>query len=79
MVIETSSIFGLIIVCSLLVACVILLPWYRDMLAYWTSKLPPQIGEKEIISLRIYPIKSFRGIEVQSTRLVQNGLDLDHN
>ncbi|KAJ6188967.1 hypothetical protein N7519_003875 [Penicillium mononematosum] len=31
----------------------------------------------EIISLRIYPIKSCRGIEVQSTVLKQHGLDLD--
>ncbi|KAG9594913.1 hypothetical protein KCU77_g8004, partial [Aureobasidium melanogenum] len=30
----------------------------------------------EIVSLRIYPIKSCRGIEVQDTRLLKTGLDL---
>lgn len=33
----------------------------------------------EIVSLRIYPIKSCRGIEVQSIRLHKTGLDLDRN
>ncbi|KAJ5739919.1 MOSC N-terminal beta barrel [Penicillium manginii] len=31
----------------------------------------------EIVSLRIYPIKSCRGFEVQSTTLKEHGLDLD--
>lgn len=31
----------------------------------------------EIVSLRMYPIKSCRGLEVQSTVLKQHGLDLD--
>ncbi|KAF4550519.1 MOSC domain-containing protein 1 [Elsinoe fawcettii] len=38
--------------------------------------LPPA---SEVISLRIYPIKSCRGIEVRETRLKMSGLDLDRN
>ncbi|OJD34000.1 mosc-domain-containing protein [Diplodia corticola] len=38
--------------------------------------LPPA---DEIVSLRIYPIKSCRGIEVRSARLLRTGLDLDRN
>ncbi|KAB2580221.1 Mitochondrial amidoxime-reducing component 1 [Lasiodiplodia theobromae] len=38
--------------------------------------LPPA---DEIISLRIYPIKSCRGIQVKSAKLLRTGLDLDRN
>ncbi|KAF2224136.1 MOSC N-terminal beta barrel domain-containing protein [Elsinoe ampelina] len=40
------------------------------------ANLPPA---SEVISLRIYPIKSCRGIEVKETRLKMSGLDLDRN
>ncbi|KXJ88108.1 hypothetical protein Micbo1qcDRAFT_18690 [Microdochium bolleyi] len=33
----------------------------------------------DIIALRIYPIKSCRGIQVQSAKLLRTGLDLDRN
>lgn len=38
--------------------------------------LPPPT---EVVSLRIYPIKSCRGIQVQKTKLKKTGLDLDRN
>lgn len=42
-----------------------------------TDRLKPQ--STEIVSLRIYPIKSCRGIEIQNTRLYKTGLDLDRH
>lgn len=38
--------------------------------------LPPPT---EVVSLRIYPIKSCRGIEIKSCKLKKTGLDLDRN
>lgn len=43
------------------------------------SDLIPIPPATEIISLRIYPIKSCRGIEVSSAKLLKTGLDLDRN
>ena len=43
-------------------------------LRFWRSR-PRQ--SSEIISLRMYPIKSCRGFEVQRTTLKEHGLDLD--
>lgn len=43
------------------------------------SSRPPIPPPTEITSLRIYPIKSCRGIEVDSTRLKRAGLTLDRN
>jgi hypothetical protein len=40
---------------------------------------PPIPPPTEVVSLRIYPIKSCRGIEVKSTRLRKSGLTLDRN
>lgn len=40
---------------------------------------PPIPPPSEVISLRIYPIKSCRGIEIDSTRLRKSGLTLDRN
>jgi hypothetical protein len=40
---------------------------------------PPIPPPTEIVSMRIYPIKSCRGIEVDSTRLRKTGLTLDRN
>jgi len=40
---------------------------------------PPIPPPDEVISLRIYPIKSCRGIEVNTTRLMKTGLSLDRN
>lgn len=42
-----------------------------------TSQLLPIPPATEIISLRIYPIKSCRGIELSSAHLLKTGLDLD--
>lgn len=40
---------------------------------------PPIPPPTEVVSMRIYPIKSCRGIEVSSTRLRKTGLTLDRN
>ncbi|QIW94817.1 hypothetical protein AMS68_000335 [Peltaster fructicola] len=40
---------------------------------------PPIPPPTEIVSLRIYPIKSCRGMEVDATRLRKTGLTLDRN
>ncbi|EME83152.1 uncharacterized protein MYCFIDRAFT_211257 [Pseudocercospora fijiensis CIRAD86] len=40
---------------------------------------PPIPPPSQVISLRIYPIKSCRGIEIDSTRLKKSGLTLDRN
>lgn len=40
---------------------------------------PPIPPPSEVTSLRIYPIKSCRGIEVNTTRLMKTGLSLDRN
>lgn len=40
---------------------------------------PPIPPPTEIISLRVYPIKSCRGFEIESTRLRKTGLTLDRN
>nr|POF01308.1 uncharacterized protein ycbx [Quercus suber] len=40
---------------------------------------PPIPPPTEVISLRIYPIKSCRGIEISKTRLRKSGLTLDRN
>ncbi|OQE43462.1 hypothetical protein PENCOP_c003G02886 [Penicillium coprophilum] len=49
-------------------------PYPTKLLRLWRQR-PKQ--SSEIISLRMYPIKSCRGLEVQSTVLKQHGLDLD--
>lgn len=43
------------------------------------ANAPPIPPPAEIVSLRIYPIKSCRGIEVSTTRLMKSGLSLDRN
>jgi uncharacterized protein YcbX len=40
---------------------------------------PPIPPPTEIVAMRIYPIKSCRGIEIDSTRLRKTGLTLDRN
>ncbi|KAF2482711.1 MOSC N-terminal beta barrel domain-containing protein [Neohortaea acidophila] len=40
---------------------------------------PPIPPPTEIVSLRVYPIKSCRGVELQSTRMRRTGLTLDRN
>lgn len=71
----------------LLSILVILLPTAYFLLRYLGGKVgekslglaPPLPPADEIVSLRIYPIKSCRGIQVQSARLLRTGLDLDRN
>ncbi|KAJ1333127.1 hypothetical protein MN608_03117 [Microdochium nivale] len=50
--------------------------FYNSDYALDPAPLPPS---EEIVSLRIYPIKSCRGVEVQSARLLKTGLDLDRH
>ena len=40
---------------------------------------PPIPPATEVVSLRVYPIKSCKGLEVTSTRLKKSGLSLDRN
>ncbi len=40
---------------------------------------PPIPQATEVVSLRVYPIKSCRGIEIGSTRVKKTGLSLDRN
>lgn len=47
---------------------------YRSTSSSQLLSIPPST---EIISLRIYPIKSCRGIELSSAKLLKTGLDLD--
>ncbi|KAM5348591.1 hypothetical protein ACJ41O_008415 [Fusarium nematophilum] len=45
-----------------------------------SAPLPPPLpASDEIVSLRVYPVKSCRGFEVRSARLLRTGLDLDRN
>ncbi|EXA31432.1 hypothetical protein NW761_008233 [Fusarium oxysporum] len=44
-----------------------------------SKPLPSPPPTDEIVSLRVYPVKSCRGFEVKSTRLLRTGLDLDRN
>ncbi|CAG9956896.1 unnamed protein product [Clonostachys rosea f. rosea IK726] len=37
------------------------------------------LAEDEIVSMRVYPIKSCRGFEVQSAKMLRTGLDMDRN
>ncbi|KAH7039807.1 uncharacterized protein B0I36DRAFT_357193 [Microdochium trichocladiopsis] len=49
---------------------------------YYYSKKPDAttpLATHDIVDLRIYPIKSCRGIQVQSAVLLKTGLDLDRN
>ncbi|PLN82009.1 hypothetical protein BDW42DRAFT_87428 [Aspergillus taichungensis] len=48
--------------------------WVRYHLRLGKPALPPPT---EIVSLRIYPVKSCRGLHVQQTQLLAQGLDLD--
>lgn len=51
----------------------------QDTLAKEKSGAPPIPPPTEIVSLRVYPIKSCRGFEVDNTRLKKSGLTLDRN
>ncbi|KAL2827136.1 hypothetical protein BDW59DRAFT_57926 [Aspergillus cavernicola] len=56
-----------------------LLPHLRTNLRHLLRKPTPQSSQKpsRITSLRVYPIKSCRGFEIQKTKLHMTGLDLD--
>ena len=56
------------------VAILIAIYYYR-----WTSSRIPLPPSDEIVALRVYPVKSCRGFEVKSTKLLRTGLDLDRN
>lgn len=73
---------------ALVLGLLLLLPLFLiPQLKGWTkqSSLLPRLNHlwhwrrqsSEIVSLRMYPIKSCRGFEVQSTILKEHGLDLD--
>ncbi|EKG10021.1 Molybdenum cofactor sulfurase [Macrophomina phaseolina MS6] len=71
----------------LLSVLIVVLPTAYFLLRYLGSRVgekslglpPPPPPPDEIVSLRIYPIKSCRGIEVKSAKLLRTGLDLDRN
>ncbi|KAL1615102.1 hypothetical protein SLS56_011929 [Neofusicoccum ribis] len=71
----------------LLSILLVVLPSAYFLLRYLGSKVgetslglpPPLPPADEIVSLRIYPIKSCRGFEVKSARMLRTGLDLDRN
>lgn len=76
----TPPLIALVLGFLLLLIPLILIPQLKG----WTS-LRPRVNKlwhwrrqsSEIVSLRMYPIKSCRGFEVQSTTLKEHGLDLD--
>ncbi|KAJ5449356.1 MOSC N-terminal beta barrel [Penicillium cf. griseofulvum] len=81
---QSHSLASAIILGLILLIPIILIPrftgWpkpgqYPTKLLHLWRQHPKQ--SSEIISLRMYPIKSCRGLEVQSTVLKQHGLDLD--
>lgn len=49
------------------------------ILASRKSRATTPLSSDDIVDLRIYPIKSCRGIKVQSAKLLKTGLDLDRN
>jgi len=49
------------------------------ILASRKSRATSPLSSDDIVDLRIYPIKSCRGIKVQSAKLLKTGLDLDRN
>lgn len=81
---QSYSMVSAVILGLLLLVLVILFPRFRAvfqfvqtpniLLRLWRQR-PKQ--SSEIVSLRVYPIKSCRGLEVQSAVLKQHGLDLD--
>ncbi|KAJ5545291.1 MOSC N-terminal beta barrel [Penicillium sp. DV-2018c] len=78
---QSHSMASALILGLILVIPIILIPRIRakgwsksaNLLRRWRQ--PKQFSE--IISLRMYPIKSCRGFDVQSTVLKEHGLDLD--
>ncbi|KAF7714792.1 Uncharacterized protein PECH_007304 [Penicillium ucsense] len=56
----------------------LLVPQFNGWTKHLRIQLPGRRRQRsEIVSLRVYPIKSCRGFEVQSTTLKEQGLDLD--
>jgi uncharacterized protein YcbX len=66
----------IILVFLIPISLIILLP-YLKLNRKFPIKLPWPRKSSEIISLRMYPIKSCRGLEVTQTILKSHGLDLD--
>ncbi|KAF4976556.1 hypothetical protein FZEAL_6790 [Fusarium zealandicum] len=61
---------------SILLATLLLFRFCRKPASSPPPTLPPT---DEIVGLRVYPVKSCRGFNVNSTRLLRTGLDLDRN
>jgi uncharacterized protein YcbX len=61
------------------VLTVVVILVYKAQREEYTKTPKPVFDESEIISLRIYPIKSCRGIELKRSNLLKTGLDLDRN
>ncbi|KAJ4313014.1 hypothetical protein N0V84_009642 [Fusarium piperis] len=73
---ESPSLASILyIVTSVALPLVILIIFRRRS----TSNSLPLPDPDEIIGLRVYPVKSCRGFEVKSAKLLRTGLDLDRN
>ncbi|RJE24656.1 MOSC domain protein [Aspergillus sclerotialis] len=60
-------------------AIVFLLRFLRQSDSQSAATSPSLSPENEIVSLRVYPVKSCRGFEVKSAQVLRTGLDLDRN
>lgn len=77
----TPPLIALVLGVLLLLLPLILIPqlkgWTKSLLRRLNNLWHWRRQSSEIVSLRMYPIKSCRGFEVQSTILKEHGLDLD--
>ncbi|KAJ5160794.1 uncharacterized protein N7482_007798 [Penicillium canariense] len=79
----TNAPVALLVLAPILLLPILLIPHLKGLSNQ--SSLLPRLSQlwrwrrpsSEIVSLRMYPIKSCRGFEVQSTILKEHGLDLD--
>lgn len=83
--IETNPTLSLLVLGLVLCLPILLIPQLKGWSHKSQSTILPRLRlwrrrpgiSSEIISLRMYPIKSCRGFEVQQTTLKEHGLDLD--
>lgn len=70
----------LFVATSVILPIVLIFIFSRKMSSRSASKSSlPLPATDEIVRLRVYPVKSCRGFDVQSTKLLRTGLDLDRN
>lgn len=60
-------------------ATIFLLRFLRQSDSQSAASSPFSSSDNEIVSLRVYPVKSCRGFEVKSAQVLRTGLDLDRN